>query len=225
IISINIERTPEVLPGSDIPNICGDNVQLNAQSPPPFGATGVWTASVGSVTIDNPTQANTFVRNLPAAPSSVTMTWTLTSVGGNCTASDDVVLTRVPPPALTPYVAQECEVLPPGGAVVTTIVLQNYETSLAGLPASNSITWYRDATPPVGTVVADPSIPMNNIANGQIFVARVTDLTTNCACDVQVTVNVRALPPAQDAIVGICEDDPVNFPNIAEADLTEASFI
>lgn len=225
IISINIERTPEVLPGSDIPNICGDNVQLNAQSPPPFGATGVWTASVGSVTIDNPTQANTFVRNLPAAPSSVTMTWTLTSVNGNCTASEDVVLTRVPPPALTPFTAQECEVLPPGGPIVTTIVLQNYESSLAGLPASRSITWYQNATPPVGTVVADPSVPMNNIGNGQIFVARVTDLTTNCSSDVQVTVNVRPLPPAADAIVGICEDDPVNLPNVAEADLNTPAFI
>ncbi len=224
-ILINIERTPVVVAGPDVPNICGDAIQLNAQNPPPFGATGVWTSSDPSVTIDNPNQANTFVRNLPAAPSTVTMTWTLTSAGGLCSASGDVILDRVSPPALTPITPMECEVLPPGGPVVTTIVLDNYVASIPGLPASNSITWYRDATPPVGTVVPDPTIPINNIGNGQVFVARVTDLTTNCQSDVQVTIGVRALPPAQDAIVGICETDPVNFPNIAEADLTDPAFV
>jgi gliding motility-associated-like protein len=227
LVTINIDRTPLANPGPDIPSVCGDAVQLNAESPPPFGATGLWTTATAGVIIENPTHTNTMVRSLPAAPSNTILTWTLTSASGLCVSDPaSITITRVLPPVLTPYTALECEVLPPGAPVVTTVVLTNYEDDIGTLPATRSIVWYRNATPPVGTVVSNPSLPLTNIVDGQIFVARVTDLATSCSSDVQVTIRVKPLPPAQDAIIGICETDPVNDPNAARnVDLSQAAYI
>jgi gliding motility-associated-like protein len=225
-IVINIDRTPVVNAGSDIPNICGDAVQLNAENPPPFGATGQWTTSDG-VSFDNPVLPNTTVRGLPLG--SVQVTWTLTSASGLCSSNSTITLTRVPPPAPVAFAPLECEVIPPGGPVTTSIVLSSYEDGFgAGVPAAanREITWYRNAPPPIGTVVASPSIPENNINNGQVFIARIKDLTTNCVADGQLTINVRPLPPAVDAIVSVCETDPVNDPgNARNLDLATSAFI
>ena len=226
-ILINIDRAPQVNAGVNIPNICEDAVQLNAQNPPPFGATGVWSTTVGGVSFDNATSATTFVRNLPMGATNVT--WTLTSASGLCSNAATITLTRVAPPSPGSFNVLECETLPPGGPITTSIILTSYEGGFPGtIPAAGDreVTWYRNAPPPIGTVVTSPSIPENNITGGQVFIARIRDLNTNCVGDGQLTINVRPLPPAVDAIVSVCETDPVNNPGEAmNLDLTTANFI
>lgn len=226
-ILINIDRTPQVNAGSDIPNICDNAVQLNAENPPPFGATGQWSTVTPGLSFDNNTVSNTFVRNLPLGSSQVT--WTLTSASGLCSQSATITLTRVAPPSPVAFSVLECETLPPGGPVTTSIILTSYEDGFgAGVPTApnRQVTWYRNAPPPIGTVVASPSIPENNITSGQVFIARIRDLNTNCEADGQLTINVRPLPPAVDAIVSVCETDPVNNPGEAiNLNLATAGFI
>jgi gliding motility-associated-like protein len=226
-ILINIDRKPLANPGSDIPNICESEVQLNAENPPPFGATGIWTTA-DAITFDNNTLSNTIVRNLPVGP--VTVTWTLTSASGLCVSDPaSITLTKVNPPAPSPSTVLECEVIPAGAPITTSIVLTNYEDNFgAGVPvaANREITWYKNSPFPVGTPVASPSIAENNISNGQLYFARIKDLTTNCVADGQLTINVRPLPPAADAIVSVCETDPVNDPgNARNVNLATAQFI
>ncbi len=115
-ILINIDRTPLVNAGTNITNICGDAVQLNAENPPPFGATGQWTTAQAGVTFDDPTNPVTFVHGLPAAPlpNTTVVTWKLTSASGLCpSAPASINLTRVSPPAASNQVFTECEIIPP----------------------------------------------------------------------------------------------------------------
>jgi hypothetical protein len=82
-ITINVDRTPVADAGPPSVSVCEAFYQLNAQDPPPFGATGMWTGP-GGITFDDPTDPRTMVRNLPAPGSpTVTVRWTLTSAGCN----------------------------------------------------------------------------------------------------------------------------------------------
>lgn len=225
-IVINIDRKPNANAGVDIPNICEDEVQLNAQNPPPFGATGVWTTA-GSISFDNNTLPNTWVRNLPIGTTSVT--WTLTSASGLCVSDPATIdLTRVALPSPAPQMVLECEMLPPGGPITTAIVLTNYEDGFgAGVPAAGNreVTWYRNAPDPVGSQVMSPSVAETNISSGQLYFAKIRDLTTSCHAYGQLTINVRALPPAADATISVCETDPTNDPgNARNIDLSSSAY-
>jgi hypothetical protein len=207
-ITINVDRTP--VPVATTPRSTCDNfIVLDAQSPIPFGATGVWTGPAG-ITFDNVNDPTTTARNLPAAPSSVTLRWTLTSVGGNnCTAFINVQVNRTLAPNATNLTLLLCESPPAGAPLTTDVRLADYENSVTSLPlADRNIQWYNDAPPPAGVPVADPTVTLLNVPDGKIFVARIQQVSSGCTSDAFVTINVRPLPTALDATVGICEDTP-----------------
>lgn len=209
-ITITVDRTPVADAGTPAVSVCDNFYQLNAQDPAPYGATGMWTGP-GGLTFDNPTDPQTTVRNLPAPGSpAVTVRWTLTSAGGfACTAYDEVVITRIVAPNATDINPVVCEVPPAGGALTTQVLLTDFETSVTSIPAgSRTITWYEGGAPPLGVVVADPTIPQVNVQDGKVYVARIFETTTGCTSDAVVSINVRALPSAQDATVALCEDSP-----------------
>lgn len=224
-ITISIDRKPVADAGLDIPNICGNSIQLNAENPPPFSATGLWSTATPGVIFDNAADAQTFVRNLPVAPSVTQVTWTLTSASGIC-VSDPVTidLTRVSLPSVTNLDLTECEASPAGAPVVANIILNTYENSLTTLPAVNrTITWYKNSVPPLGTLIIDPSATITNVVSGQLYVARVRDNSTNCTNDALVSFTVRPLPEANAATIALCEDalGSNTTPNV---DLTGVSF-
>src|SRR5690606_28829067 len=59
---------------------------------------------------------------------------------------------------------------------------------------------------PLGTIIPNPSVVQNNIQDGHVYVARISETSTGCTSDAVMTVNVRPLPNAQDATVALCED-------------------
>ena len=209
-IIINVDREPIADAGPAAVSVCENFYQLQAQDPPPFGATGMWTGP-GGITFDDPTDPSTTARNLPAPGSpSVTLRWTLTSAGGNsCTAFDEVTITRIVAPAATDITPVICEVAPAGGPLTTQVLLTDYENSVTTVPAANrTISWYEDGAPPLGTLIADPTVARVNVPDGKIYVARIFDTATGCRSDAVVSINIRPLPTVQDAIVALCEDAP-----------------
>lgn len=223
-ITIYVDRTPVADAGTPSVNVCENFYQLTAQDPPPFGATGLWTGTAG-LTFDDPTDPQTTVRNLPAPGNSVTVRWTLTSAGGNnCTAFDEVVINRITPPAATDLNPVICEVPPAGGALTTQVLLTAYESTVTTIPAANrTITWYEGGAPPIGTLIADPSVTQTNVPDGKVYVARIFETATGCTSDAVVSINVRALPSAQDATVALCEDSP-GTNTATNVDLTQTRF-
>ena len=67
-ITVTFDRTPVALATTPL-RTCVNFIQLEAENPIPFGATGVWTGPLG-ITFDNINDPRTIARNLPAAPSS-----------------------------------------------------------------------------------------------------------------------------------------------------------
>jgi hypothetical protein len=207
-IVINVDRTP--VPIATTPrSTCENFIQLDAESPIPFTATGVWTGP-GGITFDDPTDPQTIARNIPAAPSAVTLRWTLTSSGGNnCTDFIDVQVNRVVSPNATNLNLLLCESPPAGAPLTTSVRLADYENSVTSIPAADrTIQWYQDGPPPLGVPVVDPTVTFLNVPDGKVYVARIQQISTTCSSDAVVTINVRALPTAVDAVVAICEDTP-----------------
>jgi gliding motility-associated-like protein len=207
-IVINVDRTP--VPIATTPrSTCENFIQLDAESPIPFAATGVWTGP-GGIIFDDPTDPQTFARNIPAAPSTVTLRWTLTSAGGNnCTDFIDVQVNRVVAPNATNLNLLLCESPPAGAPLTTSVRLADYENSVTTIPAADrTIQWYQDGPPPLGVPVADPTVTFLNVPDGKVYVARIQQISTTCSSDAIVTINVRPLPTAVDATVAICEDTP-----------------
>src|SRR5690606_31301043 len=112
----------------------------------------------------------------------VTLRWTLTSAGGNsCTAFDEVTITRIVAPASTDISPVICEVPPAGGPLTTQVLLTDYENSVTTVPAADrTISWYEDGAPPLGTLIADPTVARVNVPDGKIYVARIFDTATGC---------------------------------------------
>ena len=209
-IIINVDREPVADAGPAVVSVCESFYQLQAQDPPPFGATGVWTGP-GGVTFDDPTDPQTTVRNLPAPGSpAVTLRWTLTSAGGNaCTAFDEVDITRIVAPVATNISPVICEVAPAGAPLTTQVRLADYENSVTTVPPANrTISWYQDGPPPLGTLVPDPTVVLFNVPDGKDYVAPIFDTSTGCRSDALVSINIRPLPSVQDATVALCEDAP-----------------
>lgn len=224
-VKINIDRKPVANAGSDIPNICESFVQLNA-NPTTHNATGEWSTTVAGVTFDDKNNPQTTVRELTAAPSSVLVTWTVTSASGRCVSDpSSITITRAKLPDAKSFTTRICEEPPAGAPVTGNILLTNYEDSVTTLPAADrSITWYRNGAPPAGTLVTDPSIQEANITSGQIYLARIRDISSNCTTDAMVTVDVRALPVAKDATVAFCEDAPGSN-KVSNINLSDAAYV
>jgi len=207
-ILINIDRTPLANAGTNINNICGDAVQLQAENPPPFGATGQWTTIQAGVTFDNPTSPTTFVRGLPASPlpNTTVVTWTLKSASGLCpSAPASINLTRVAPPTASSQSIEVCEAIPAGAPVVANILLTDYQAAIIAAAGGTSATWYKNSTPETSGTLVNPAATQTNIADGQIYIARITG-GSGCTADVTVTIRVKPLPPALIKDVALCED-------------------
>ena len=82
-VTITNEMPTEANAGQDI-HVCGDKVRLNAVSPS-IGS-GQWSLVSGQAEFDDPSSANTMVRNLGFGPN--TLRWKTTS--GNCTSIDEI---------------------------------------------------------------------------------------------------------------------------------------
>jgi gliding motility-associated-like protein len=211
-ISINVDKTPIPDAGTNPLPSCDNFATLNAAVP--VNATGMWTGA--GVTFDDPTDPHTVVRNLPAPPGAVTLTWTLTSTGGNsCVAADNVTVDTYAKPTVTNYDPLLCEVLP-AGALRTDVTLSDFEDDVTGDP-TNTIQWFRNGPPPLGTPIANGAIPITGVQEGDVFVARVSN--ANCSDFAYVSINVRPLPVAIDATISLCED-AVGTDTHANVDLT-----
>src|SRR6202008_400197 len=110
-------------------------------------------------------------RNIPAAPSTVNLRWTLTSIGGNnCTNFINVQVSRVLAPNATNLTLLLCETPPAGAPLTTDVTLANHENAVTNVPlADRSIQWYQNAPPPAGIPVVDPTIPLLNVPDGKIY--------------------------------------------------------
>ena len=207
-ITINVDRTP--VPVATTPrSTCSNFIQLDAESPIPYSATGLWTGPAG-VTFDDPTNPQTTARNLPAAPSTVTLRWTLTSSGGNnCTNFIDVQVSRVAAPNASNLNLLLCETPPSGAPLTTEVRLSDHENTVTTIPpADRNIQWYQNGPPPLGIPVADPTVLFTNVPDGKVYVARIQQISSGCTSDAVVTVSVRPLPTGVNATVAICEDTP-----------------
>ncbi|MFD0999462.1 gliding motility-associated C-terminal domain-containing protein [Ohtaekwangia kribbensis] len=204
-INIIMDRKPNADAGVNMPFVCNDYVKLNAAAPL-YGAVGTWTSTQPGIMFDNPNDPQTTVRNLPAAPGSAVVTWTVTSASGKCISDpSSVTLTRVNPPLINDLNLTECEV----SNGTTSVILSNYDNSVTPLAAGQrEVTWYKDAAPPTGTLITNPATAQVNVANGQVYIARVRELNTSCTSDARVTVNVRPLPKVMNGLVTLCEETP-----------------
>ncbi|MEO5979134.1 MAG: gliding motility-associated C-terminal domain-containing protein [Chryseolinea sp.] len=223
-INVTIDRTP-VVPLMTSISTCSNFAKLAADNPIPYGATGLWTGPAG-ITFDDATNPTTFARNLPAAPSSSTLTWTLTSGGGNlCTNFATVGVVRsIAPPSSPPIDLILCADPVPANPNTVSIRLADYEPTVTSLAvALRTIVWYQDAAPPSGIPVADPTITFTNVPDGKIYVARITETSTGCTSDVIVSINVRGIPTANHGTVPLCEDTPGSNTS-SNVDLTDVDF-
>jgi gliding motility-associated-like protein len=221
-IRINIDRKPVAHAGNDIFNICGDTVKLKAATPA-FGATGKWTTTVAGVTFTNATDPSTVVRNLPTAPSHTPVTWTLTSASGQCVSAPATInLYRVALPTATDLTAYGCAVPAWGNPASTAIILRDHENGVTTSGATTRhITWYKNSAV-TGTPVNDATL-QTQVPDGQVYVARIRDLRTNCTSDARLTVAVRPLPIVKDALLQLCEDVPGSNTS-ANIDLGEGQY-
>lgn len=218
VITLDLQPKPVANAGNDVQNICDSYVQLNATAPE--SGAGIWTTAQPGVIFDDPTNAGTVVRNLPVGITSVS--WTVTSANGTCVSSPTTInLTRVAPPHARDLDITECEVT----ASTASVILTNYESQITSLDAAvRDITWYKNEPPPTGLLIVDPSVAQVGVVNEQDFVARIRDRRTGCSSDARLTVHVRALPKAMNAVISKCEDVEGSH-TISNIDLYNASFV
>ena len=218
IITINLERKPFAYAGENVNNICEDFAQVNATAP--LSGTGQWTTTQPGVVFDNPADPKTTVRNLPVG--STHLSWTVTNANGVCISSpSSITLTRVARPDARDLTVTECEVADSGA----NIVLADYENDLTSLDETDrEVSWYRGGTPPAGIAIASSSTVQTGVGNGQHFLARIRDTRTSCISDAKLTVMVRELPGATNAVTTLCED-VAGSNTVSDIDLSDASFV
>lgn len=217
-ISIHFERKPVAEAGPDMQNICGNSVELNANSPL-YGASGMWTTKQQGVIFDDPTDPKTTIRNLPVGNTQAT--WTVSSAGAYCpTQASSITLQRVGLPDAVDITISECETQ----SASTAVVLSSYEDSVTSLPANErEIAWLRmDASSEIP--ISDPSALQSDVKSGQVYVARIRDLRSNCTSDAKVTVIARPLPAVRNTVISQCET--VTGSNMAsDIDLSQMNFV
>ena len=204
-ITIDVDKTPIPIAGTNPTPSCNDFVQLNATAP--VDAVGQWTGP--GVTFDDPSDPKTIVRNLPAPPGTVDLVWTLTSTGGNaCTAFDQITIQSVARPNASDYSPIMCEVLP-AGTMTTQVTLADFEDDVTTEPvADRTIQWFENGPEGFGVPVADPSVTLVGVPENKIFVAKIVDNASNCSSNAFVTINIRPLPVFNNATLPLCEDSP-----------------
>lgn len=203
IINIKVDRKPVADAGEDINSICEDWVTLNAASPM-YGAKGMWTSTQSDIVFDDPSDPKTTVRNLPPAPSKTLVTWTVTSASGMCTSTPSTIqLTRVKLPETKNFTTVACET----AAGSTHIQLTAFENSVTPTPAvERKITWFKTAYSS-RILVEDPAV-IQNVMDGQQYVAVVQDVKTKCTSEAQLTIKVRPAPKVINGLMTLCEDLP-----------------
>jgi gliding motility-associated-like protein len=221
LINIFMEAKPVANAGVDIINICEDHVRLEAITPP-YGVTGIWTTSEPGVSFENASDPHTMVRNLPPAPGATVVTWTVTNATGKCVSDpSSIKLTRTSPPMVQNIELTECEV----ADGTTTVLLTDEENNLTSLPPEQrEITWYKNEAPPSGIAITNPGVWQTNVPDGQVYVARIKEVSTVCTSDARVVVHVRPFPKVKNALVSFCEETPGSH-TVTGLDLNEAQFI
>jgi gliding motility-associated-like protein len=207
IVTLYVDRKPVARVGASELITCADTIILNALQPSD-GAIGKWTTTNQAVTIDDTAYAHTVVRNLPSAPGNSVVQWTLTSARGGCVSEPvSVTITRASLPTAISLKQAECVVSE--SSMTTVVMLSEYEDKITTLPAgARDIRWYRNSASSSGSAVADPRKPETGVAEGQVYVARIRDTASNCVNDATVTITIRPLPEAKDALVKVCETVP-----------------
>jgi gliding motility-associated-like protein len=203
IVTLYVDRKPVARVGAPELITCADTIVLNALQPSD-GATGKWTSTHPAVTVDDTAYAHTVVRNLPSAPSNSVLQWTSTSARGCVSEPVSVTITRASLPSAISLKQAECAVSE--SSMTTVVTLSGYEDKITTWPAgARDIRWYRNSASPSGSAVADPHKPETGVVEGQVYVARIRDTASNCVNEATVTVSVRPLPAAKDALVKVCE--------------------
>lgn len=217
-ITLHLERKPIANAGNNLQNICDSYAALNAT--PPESGTGRWTTTQPGVFFDDPTNPVTVARNLPLGATLVS--WTVTSTNATCVSSPSTIsITRVALPDAHDLDVSTCAVT----ESTTTLVLTDYEDQLTSLNTGlREISWYKDQPPPVGLQIGDPSTTLAGVINGQSFIARIRDIRTGCSSDAKLTVRVRELPKAMNAVISRCEE-VAGSNTVSGVNLYDASFI
>ncbi|MBT1707896.1 gliding motility-associated C-terminal domain-containing protein [Fulvivirgaceae bacterium PWU5] len=215
-ITIQIDRRPMANAGADIPFVCSADVALRADAPM-YGAAGRWSANNAGVLFTDETDPYTGVTQLPAPPSRVQFTWTVTSASGRCVSKPSTVeVARVALPDVRDATVQQCEIF--NGT--TQINLSLSENSVTTLPAGQrEISWYRGP----GMIPVNSGTIQSGITDGEFFFARVEDTRTGCSAQAKLTVFVLPAPKVMDGLVTLC-DETAGGVSVSGVDLTAAKF-
>lgn len=213
-IEIRIDRKPIANAGVSIPFICSDEVVLNAATPL-YGASGSWSANNASVSFIDKTDPHTRVKQLPAPPSSVLVTWTVTSASGLCVSNPSTIeLGRVVLPDVKNVETKQCEI----SEGTTQINLSQFENSVTTLSAGQrEISWYRNQA------LVDAGTIQLGVADGESFFAQVKDTRTGCSAQAELKVSVPPVPKVTDGLVSLC-DQTNGSRKVTGVDLSEAKF-
>lgn len=182
--------------------VCGLTYTLTADEPA-LGI-GTWSSTNAAVVFDEPNNPTSSV----TVPSVGDYTFTWSVVSGSCSppVEDQVTVSFVDPPVvvdLTPTICDEETGTPLAGVVTLT----DYSSAAANNLADRTVTWYKDAAPPIGTALTGANLTQTDVTTGAIYVAQVQDDVTGCTNEATVVFTVEELPEVvEGATVFVCED-------------------
>lgn len=204
-VIVTIDRLPAAAAAGGDFSVCGSTGALSATAvnlaiTP--GAVGTWTGPPGVTFTPNANTSTATANNLAVGGN--TLTWTITTATGVCTASNDqVIVTRNATPVNNTQPLSKCVDVPLGTtATVTLVELQALTNAITGGVASRTVDFFTDAA----RTIAYPA--SSSLSNGAIVYTRVTrtDVTPQCTTDGQVNVTVNARPVVMPQTPEFCED-------------------
>jgi gliding motility-associated-like protein len=130
-------------------------------------------------------------------------TVTRTDVNPQCTTNGQFTVTVNARPVVVPQTPEFCEDAV-GSNTHAGIDLTTFNNAVRNNVNTNTVAWFTDAARTIGVLT-----PTNVTAiNGTIFYARVTNPTTTCTDDTQITITINPKPVA-NALIGptnVCAD-------------------
>jgi gliding motility-associated-like protein len=218
-VIVTIDRLPAAAAAGGDFSVCGSTGALSATAvnlaiTP--GAVGTWTGPPGVTFTPNANTSTATANNLAVGGN--TLTWTITTATGVCSASNDqVIVTRNATPVNNNQTPQRCVDVPGGTtATVTLVELQTLTNAITGGAASRTVDFFTNAARTV------PYPASSSLSNGAVVFTRVTrtDVTPQCTTDGTVTFTVNARPLVTAQTPEFCEDLPVGSNTRAGIDLT-----
>ncbi len=122
------------------------------------------------------------------------------SAAGACTNDIEVTLTIDPLPPVTTATIDECD----DGTGVAEFDLSSVNETVNG-GTGEAVAWYEDAA--LTTIISSPTAFTSS--GGSVY-AQVTNATTTCVNDVEVTLNVLPLPSPVTTTIEECDDGTGN---------------